>query len=94
MTDRRSGDDRRGPGRPKGGRRATDPITDLATHHEPLVTVSQLAEYWGKHPYTLNGYIRRRKLLAALVGGEYRIRIEDALAFERRDPQWQPRSAQ
>jgi hypothetical protein len=86
MTDQRSGHDRRG--RPRGGRRSTDPIDDLATHQAVYVDVGQLAGYWGKHVYTIHGYIRKGTLPALRIGGTYRIRPADALAFERRDPQW------
>jgi excisionase family DNA binding protein len=51
--------------------------------------VSQLAEYWGKHVYTVHVYIRKGTLPALKVGGTYRIRTADARQFERRDPQWQ-----
>jgi hypothetical protein len=46
VSEQRSGEDRRGPGRPKGGRRASDPIHNLATHTALHVDVSQLADYW------------------------------------------------
>jgi excisionase family DNA binding protein len=82
VSEQRSGDDRRGPGRPKGGRRMTDPIDDLATHRTTLVTVGQLADYWGKHVVTVGRYIREGRLRAALVGGEYRVHKVDAMAFE------------
>lgn len=88
MTEQRSGTDRRRPGRPKGGRRASDPIINLATHLATHVDVNQLADYWGKHAYTVHIYIRKKQLLATKVGGMYRIRKVDALAFERNDPQW------
>lgn len=70
------------------GRRATDPILDLATHPAVHVDVAQLAEYWGRHPITVAGYIRSRLLPARKVGGTYLVRTSDALAFERRDPVW------
>lgn len=79
---------RRGPGRPKGGRRASDPIDNLATHPADHVDVGQLADYWGRHVYTVHAYIRKGTLPALKVGGMYRIRTADARAFERRDPSW------
>jgi excisionase family DNA binding protein len=91
MTEQRSGQDRRKPGRPKGGRRATDPIDNLETHPATHVGVSQLADYWGKHVYTVHVYIRKGDLPALKVGGTYRIRTADARMFERRDPQWKQR---
>jgi excisionase family DNA binding protein len=93
VTEQRSGE-RRKPGRPKGGRRATDPINNLATHPALNVDVCQLAEYWGKHVYTVQAYIRKGKLPAMKVGGMYRIRTADARMFERRDPQWLKRLAE
>lgn len=91
VSERRKGGPR-GPGRPKGGRRASDPIMNLESHASCHVAVSQLAEYWCKHAYTINGYIRAGRLRATLVGGEYRIKIADALAFERIDPIWRKHS--
>ena len=93
MSEQRSGQDRRKPGRPPGGRRATDPIDDLATHTAEWVDVGQLAAYWAKHVYTVHHYIRTKRLQAKKVGGTYQIRRSDALAFERRDPQWQKHTA-
>jgi excisionase family DNA binding protein len=93
VSEQRSGEDRRGPGRPKGGRRASDPIHNLATHTALHVDVSQLADYWGKHVYTVHVYIRKGNLPALKVGGTYRIRPADARMFERKDPQWQKREA-
>ena len=93
MDDRRSGEDRRGRGRPKGGRRSSDPINSLETHPSPLVTIAQLAEYWGKHAYTLTAYVRRGKLRALRVGGEYRVTLEAAREFEKGDGDWRKRSA-
>jgi excisionase family DNA binding protein len=93
MTEQRSGQDRRKPGRPSGGRRATDPIYDLRTHKATHVDVGQLADYWGKHAYTVHLYIRQGRIPAVMVGGMYRIRTADALAFERRDPCWQKHTA-
>ncbi len=94
MTDERrmTDTDRRTVGRPRGGRRASDPIIDLATHGSKYVNASQLADYWGVHPYTINGFIRKGKLGAILIGGAYRIRVVDALHFERKDTAWTKRN--
>jgi hypothetical protein len=93
MTDElRIGTDRRKAGRPEGGRRITDPIKHLATHTAPFVTPGQLADYWGVHQYTVHAYIRKGMLGANLIGGCYRIRIADALHFEKRDPSWLKRN--
>jgi hypothetical protein len=92
MSEQRSGEERRKPGRPKGGRRATDPIINLATHCSPFVTPGQLADYWGVHQYTVHVYIRKGILGASLIGGCYRIRLADALHFEKRDAAWAKRA--
>ncbi len=94
--DRRSGTDRRKRGRPNGGggRRDTDPIYDLATHKHVYVSVAQLADYWGKDAETLRLYCRKGRLPAIKVGGDFRIRSSDAIAFEQRDPAWQRRETQ
>ena len=89
--DRRSGRDRRGRGRPKGGRRLTDPIIDLATHQAPHVTVGQLSDYWGRHPSTIGDYIREGRLEAKRVGWEYIVTTKAALQFERADVCWRKR---
>jgi AcrR family transcriptional regulator len=43
QTEQRSGQDRRT--NPRGGRRADDPIADLATHQAKYVTARQIADY-------------------------------------------------
>jgi excisionase family DNA binding protein len=43
VTEQRSGQDRRT--NPRGGRRADDPIVDLATHKAKNVTARQIAKY-------------------------------------------------
>jgi hypothetical protein len=90
MTDESTG--KRDRGRPKGGRRITDKIEDLPTHTAPFVTPGQLADYWGVHQYTVHAYIRKGILGANLIGGCYRIRIADALHFEKRDTAWAKRN--
>jgi hypothetical protein len=90
LAERRSGVDRRG--RPRGGRRVSDPIDNLATHTRPLVSVRQLADYWGKHPVTVGSYVRDGRLKAVMVGGEYRIAITDAREFEQTLDEWKKKS--
>ena len=46
-----------------------------------LFTVDQLAQILDLHPRTIRRYIREDKLKAVKVGGEWRIRKEDAEAF-------------
>jgi excisionase family DNA binding protein len=89
MDRRTPTEDRRKVGRPRGGRRVSDPIHDLTTHRAEFVEVSQLADYWGKHVYTVHAYIRQKRLVAVKVGGTYRIKRTDAVKFERNDPEWQ-----
>lgn len=83
MTEQRSGLDRRERGRPEGGRRANDPIDKLETHRAEFVTVGHLAEYWGIHVRTLQRLIRKGQIATYRFGREFRIKREDALAFER-----------
>lgn len=83
MDDRRTGEDRRGLGRPKGGRRSTEPIINLEHHATPFVTVSQLCDYWCYHRNTLLEWIEKGRLPAMGGPGEYRIRTSDALMLER-----------
>jgi excisionase family DNA binding protein len=83
VTDLRTTPDRRKGPRPDGGLRCTDPILKLETHKAPFVEVSQLADYWGLHFNTVLYYIRRQKLKAYRFGRAYRIKRDDALAFER-----------
>ncbi len=75
--------DRRGRGRPKGGRRVSDPINDLASHPAHHFDVAQLAAYWGIHVNTVTSFIRHGMLTATRIGGKYRIAKADALTFER-----------
>jgi excisionase family DNA binding protein len=46
-----------------------------------LLTVDQLAQILEMHPRTIRRYIREDKLKAVKVGGEWRIRKEDAEVF-------------
>jgi len=46
-----------------------------------LLTVDQLAQMLEMHPRTIRRYIREDKLKAVKVGGEWRIRKEDAEVF-------------
>jgi len=46
-----------------------------------LLTVDQLARMLDMHPRTIRRYIRENKLHAVKVGGEWRIRKEDAEMF-------------
>ena len=53
----------------------------------------RLAEYWGRHPYTIHRWIRHGWLKATLLGCEYQIAVADALEFEARDPEWRKHEA-
>lgn len=79
--ERRDTTERRG--RPRGGRRASDPILDLRTHAAAFVTVDQLADYWRYHQNTIIKWIKNGRLAAMQGDREYRIRTSDALALER-----------
>ncbi|PYI55477.1 hypothetical protein DLM86_07010 [Paenibacillus flagellatus] len=46
-----------------------------------MYTVDQIAETLDMHPRTIRRYIREGKLKASKVGGEWRIREEDAAMF-------------
>ncbi len=46
-----------------------------------LLTVDQFAQMLDMHPRTIRRYIRENRLKAAKVGGEWRIRKEDAEMF-------------
>ncbi|WP_054949772.1 helix-turn-helix domain-containing protein [Numidum massiliense] len=46
-----------------------------------LFSVDQLAQIVSMHPRTIRRYIREGKLAATKIGGEWRIRREDAEAF-------------
>lgn len=46
-----------------------------------LLTVEQLAQMLDMHPRTIRRYIRENQLKASKVGGEWRIRREDAEMF-------------
>ncbi|WP_036720153.1 helix-turn-helix domain-containing protein [Paenibacillus harenae] len=46
-----------------------------------LLTVDQLAQMLELHPRTIRRYIRDKQLKASKVGGEWRIRKEDAEVF-------------
>ena len=46
-----------------------------------LLTVDQLAQMLDMHPRTIRRYIRENQLKATKVGGEWRIRKEDAEMF-------------
>lgn len=46
-----------------------------------LLTVDQLAQMLDMHPRTIRRYIREEQLKATKVGGEWRIRKEDAEMF-------------
>jgi excisionase family DNA binding protein len=46
-----------------------------------LLTVDQLAQMLEMHPRTIRRYIRNNQLKASKVGGEWRIRKEDAEMF-------------
>ncbi len=46
-----------------------------------LLTVDQLAQMLDMHPRTIRRYIREEQLKASKVGGEWRIRKEDAEMF-------------
>ncbi len=46
-----------------------------------LLTVDQLAQMLDMHPRTIRRYIREGQLKASKVGGEWRIRKEDAETF-------------
>jgi excisionase family DNA binding protein len=83
VTDERRTTDRRKPGRPRGGRRVTDPIDTLEKHTAPFVTVVQLSEYWRFHPGTIVEWIKSGRLPAIQPVREYRIKTEDALVLER-----------
>jgi len=52
-------------------------VFDLAD----LLTVHQLAQMLDMHPRTIRRYIRENQLKATRVGGEWRIRKEDAEMF-------------
>lgn len=63
---------------------ALPPIDDLARWPHPHVAPTQLAQYWGVHPRTIIRWLRRGQLRGLrLPGGLWRIRRQDALAFER-----------
>ena len=81
-------DARRGPanrrtGRPRGGRRATDPIDKLETHRAAFVSLGQLVDYWAIHVRTLQRFVESGELIAYRFGAEYRIKREDAIRFEQ-----------
>jgi excisionase family DNA binding protein len=84
-TDARSGEtpERRKGGRPKGGRRATDPIDKLETHSAGFVSLSQLVDYWAVNDQTLLRFIHDGKLPAYRFGRDFRVKREDAMTFER-----------
>lgn len=60
------------------------PIKDLRTHTEPHVSVAELAEYWHVSTRSVYYWITSKKTLKATrVGGSYRVKTADAIAFGR-----------
>lgn len=58
------------------------PVTDLAKHCEPFITVRALANYWGVSVRTVRRDIRKGALrVYRLPSGGLRIKREDALAY-------------
>lgn len=74
--------EKRALGRPRGGRRETDPIFDLRSLGDSFVTVAMLAEYWRFYDKTIIGWIKRGRLPAMQCGRDYRVRASDALLLE------------
>jgi excisionase family DNA binding protein len=61
------------------------PITDLATHAAPYVTIAELAEYWAVSRQQIYKRIETGALAAIRLGARlYRVRTRAALAYERR----------
>lgn len=57
-------------------------IRNLATHPEPHVTVAELATYWRVSTRAVYYWITVKKSLkASRVGGSYRVKTADAIAF-------------
>jgi len=59
----------------------TLPITDLATHPKPHVSIDALAEYLEISPRTVYHHIERGKLQAVKVGGVLRIPLDEARRY-------------
>lgn len=64
-------------------RRPTPTITSLTTHQAPYVTLPSLKTYWQVEYQTLHKWVRAGILPAYRFGRMWRIRTEDALAFEQ-----------
>jgi excisionase family DNA binding protein len=61
------------------------PLTDLESYGSPFITVRQLAEYWNVSRQQVLRLIEKGRLESVRLGPKtYRIRVEAALAFERR----------
>jgi len=58
-------------------------IKDLTTHPETYVTVAELAAHWGYAERTVRYWIEKKTLRASRIGGSWRVRTVDAIAFGR-----------
>ena len=59
-------------------------IRDLATHPDPYVSVTELAEYWHVSASVVYYWIAKEKILQAeRIGGSWRVKTSVALAFGR-----------
>ncbi len=57
-------------------------IRDLASHPEPYVSVAELAAYWHVSTRAVYYWISVKKTLkASRLGGTYRVKTADAIAF-------------
>jgi excisionase family DNA binding protein len=65
-------------------RRPTPIISSLATHQAPYVTLPSLRLYWQVEYQTLHKWVRAGILPAYRFGRMWRIRTDDARAFEQR----------
>jgi excisionase family DNA binding protein len=65
--------------------KSREPLTDLESYASPFVTVRQLSEYWKISRQQVLRLIETGRLESVRLGPKtYRIRVEAALAFERR----------
>lgn len=60
-------------------------IEDLGTHPEVNVNCQQLGPYWNVEAQTIRKWIRNGALASFRVGRSVRVKVADALAFERRN---------